>query len=112
MPKYVVNLNAVLSYTVTVEADSAEEAVDLAFEEAPYEVYGSTHEVSNRLDLGGEWMAAVETCSVVFISPNGVATRLDLNLYEDPARMDARDRAIALALLDVARDRLTLARDS
>lgn len=55
----------------------------------------------------------VETCSVVFISPNGIVTRLDLNLFGDAApRMDARDRAIALALLDVARERLASGGDS
>ncbi len=52
MPRYHVNLYTTASATVTVEADSKEEAIELAFEEAPY----SCHQCPEI----GDWNLASE----------------------------------------------------
>lgn len=55
MPKYRVSLTTVLSYTVEVEAEDKEKAIEAAYDTAPNEVYGATYEEGKCLDVNDAW---------------------------------------------------------
>jgi len=62
MPKYNVHLSTVVSATVTVEAEDAEQAIEAAYEEVPSEFcfQCSGHGQPWDLDMGGEWEIATD----------------------------------------------------
>jgi hypothetical protein len=57
MSEYRVYLTTTASFTVTVEAETEDEAIDLAYDEAPSSLcaHCSGYGQHGGVDLGGEW---------------------------------------------------------